>query len=182
VRRYWPGPREGEFLTDALAVYRANFDPASVAAELKRLDEEHTRLWERWRAAPTPRTKAKAKADLDAMEARIEELGKLQQDAGAAITTALRELRELAQAVHDAKEALAGAAGERALRQRAEAVRAVVQRIECTFAATGQTGGGWGKKNARLVKVTVYPVAGDSVEFSADAKGTLLYSSAHSCI
>jgi hypothetical protein len=70
--------------------------------------------------------------------------------------------------------------GERALRQGAEAIRAVVQRIECTFTATGQKGGGWGRKNSRLVKVTFYPISGDPAEFSVDSKGTLKYSSDHS--
>jgi hypothetical protein len=89
---------------------------------------------------------------------------------------------DLRTAIADAKLAMENQAGERVLRQRAEALRAVIQRIECTFTATGQTGGGWGKKNARLARVMIYPVVGDSVEFSADSKGTLLYSSAHSCM
>ena len=63
-------------------------------------------------------------------------------------------------------------AGERSLRQRAEALRAVIQRIECRFIATGAKGSGWGKRNAQLVSVTIYPVVGDSVELSADSKGT----------
>jgi hypothetical protein len=40
-----------------------------------------------------------------------------------------------------------------------------MQRIECIFTATGQTGGGWGKKNARLVTVRFDPVKGDPVKF-----------------
>ncbi len=39
---------------------------------------------------------------------------------------------------------------------------------------TGQSGGGLGKKNARLVAVTFYPVVGDSVALSADSNGTLI--------
>jgi hypothetical protein len=84
----------------------------------------------------------------------------------------------LSQSIRDAKLAMRGDTGDRALRQRAEAVRAVIQRIECTFTATGVTGSGWGKRNAQLAKVTIYPVGGDSVAFSADSKGTLWYSSA----
>ncbi len=37
-------------------------------------------------------------------------------------------------------------------------MRAVIQRIECTFTATGVSGSGWGKKNAQLATVTIYPV------------------------
>jgi hypothetical protein len=42
------------------------------------------------------------------------------------------------------------------------------------------TGGGRGKENARLVEVTLYPVAGDAAGFSVDSRGTSTYSSAHS--
>jgi hypothetical protein len=91
-----------------------------------------------------------------------------------------RQVLDLANFIREARAAMASEAGERALRERAEALRAIVQRIECTFPATGQAGAGWGKKNARLIKVTIYPVVGDSVWFSADSRGTLLYSSAHS--
>ena len=73
-----------------------------------------------------------------------------------------------------------GHAAAGALRQRAESLRAIIHRIECTFTATGQTGGGWGKKNARLATVTIYPVIDDSAEISANSKGTIIYSSAHS--
>jgi hypothetical protein len=64
-------------------------------------------------------------------------------------------------------------AGERALRQRAEKLRAVIQRIECTFTAAGAAGGGWGKRNARLATVKVYPVGGDHLEFSSDRESSL---------
>jgi hypothetical protein len=64
-------------------------------------------------------------------------------------------------------------AGERAMRQRAEALRAIVQRIECTFTATGQSGGGHGRKNARLSKVTIFPVVGDARHFLADSDSAL---------
>jgi hypothetical protein len=60
------------------------------------------------------------------------------------------------------------AVGERALRQRAEALRTVIHRIECTFAATGQTRRGWNKTNTRLVKVTIYPIVGDARHFLAE--------------
>ena len=104
----------------------------------------------------------------------------LLRNAIAVVTQQFRELRDLQQAIADAKVAMKSEAGERALRQRAEALQAVVRRIECTFTATGQTGGGWGNKNARLAKVTIYPVTGDPAAFSSYSKGTLLYSSAHS--
>src|SRR5262249_54002791 len=48
-------------------------------------------------------------------------------------------MNDLQRANADAKLALRREASDRDLRQRAEALRAVVQRIECTFTATGQT-------------------------------------------
>jgi hypothetical protein len=46
-----------------------------------------------------------------------------------------REMLDLQQALGKAKEMKRGT-GERALRQRAERVRVVIQRIECVFTAT----------------------------------------------
>ena len=83
-------------------------------------------------------------------------------------------MHDLQCAIADAEQSMQSEAGERALRQRAEAIRAVVQRMECTFTATGETGGGWGKKNARLTAVKIYPVVGDSAEFPVDSKGRLV--------
>ena len=105
-----------------------------------------------------------------------------EEDAAEVVATHYRQMHDLQLAIANAKLALRSEAGERALRQRAEALRAVVQRIECTFTATGETGGGWGKKNARLATVTIYPVEDDPVEFSADSSATSWYSRAHSCI
>jgi len=92
-----------------------------------------------------------------------------------------REMQELRDAIRRAKASMNGN-GEVALRRRAEAIRQVVQRIECTFEATGKRGGGWGNKNAQLVRVAVYPFSGESAVFSADSKGTLKYDNAHSCM
>ena len=55
-------------------------------------------------------------------------------------------MMDLQRAVADAKLAMSNEAGERALRLRAEALRAVIHRIERAFTATGQTKGGYGKK------------------------------------
>src|SRR5262249_47394237 len=110
---------------------------------------------------------------LAALEARIARLEEQTEDVGEAVAAALNDLRELARAVHEAKKALAAASGERALRRRAEAGRAVVGRVGCTFTATGEGGGGWGKRSAGLVKGAVHPVVGDPVEFPADPKSAL---------
>src|SRR5262249_41960972 len=149
-------------------------------AEIAKLDAEHTALMRGWADLTNPRAKAKADAELARLDDRIKELEQQQQDAAEVVVSQFREMHNLQRAIDTVKAAMRSETGERALRQRAQAVRSVIQRIECTFTATGETGGGWGKKNARLVKVTIYPVVGDPVSFSAGGKGTLLYSSAHS--
>jgi DNA invertase Pin-like site-specific DNA recombinase len=180
ARTYHQTTGEESFVNACLAAYRAEFDPAAVDAEVRRLEAEHTKAMERWADLPTPRAKEKAAKELAALEARIADAERQREDAAGAVAAALQELHDLQDAIHSAKEAMRAEGGASALRRRAEALRAVVQRIECTFAATGMTGKGAGRKNSRLVKVTVYPVAGDSAEFSASAKGTLMYESAHS--
>jgi hypothetical protein len=164
-----PNVATNDFVEACVACYRANFDPAGLTAEIGRLEAEHTAMMEQWADLPMPRAKEKAQERFAALEARIDELKQQQEDAGEVVTTAYREMYDLKMAIAKAKLAMKSEAGEQALRQRAEAIRAVVQRIECTFVATGQTGGGWGRKNARLAKVTIYPVVGDSVEFTADS-------------
>jgi hypothetical protein len=71
-------------------------------------------------------------------------------------------------------------ASEHALRHKAEALRGVIQRIECTFVATGETGAGWGKRNSRLVQVEFYPVVGDSLAFRAGPESPIHAGRAHS--
>jgi DNA invertase Pin-like site-specific DNA recombinase len=170
----------GGFVDACVACYHVNFDPAAVAAEVDRLEAEHTALVEQWADLPTPRAKEKARERFAEVETRIAGLRRQQENVSEVVEQHYRDMLDLQRAIRDAKTALQSGAGERALRRRAEALRAVVQRIECTFTATGETGGGWGKKSALMTKVTFYPVVGDSVELSADSKGTVLYSSAHS--
>jgi len=91
-------------------------------------------------------------------------------------------MHDLQSAIAEAQLALAKETGERALRERAEALRAVIQRIECTFKATGQRGGGWGKRGSELATVTIYPVVGESGEYQGDSRDTVIYSSAQALI
>lgn len=163
-----------------LAAYRANFDPARLTAEIDQLDAEHTRMMEKWAGLTSPLAKEKTAKWIAELDDRIKELRQQQQDISEELTAQYREILDLQQAVAGARKALKGEADERALRHRAEAVRKVIHKVECTFVATGETGSGWGKKNSRLVKVTIHPLVGDSVEFTAESKGTLKYVSAHS--
>jgi hypothetical protein len=112
-----------DFAHDCLELYRAVFNPKATEAELAELDAEHGRQMEKWDRAPTPLYKEKAKARLDALEGRIQELKRQQEDAAQAVSDACRELYELQTAICDAREALRSEGGEHALRRRAEAVR-----------------------------------------------------------
>lgn len=153
-----------------------------MEADRKRLDAEHDDMMRRWGSFPTPRAQAKAAKEIAELEARMDELDKQRENLGQVVAAHYRESNELSLAIVQAQQAMRGQDTERALRQRAEALRAVVRRIDCTFKATGQKGGGWGIKNSNLTSVTIYPIVGEPAAFSADSKGTLLYSSAHSCM
>jgi DNA invertase Pin-like site-specific DNA recombinase len=169
-----PGTSGEAFMDLLISTYRAAFDPAEVAAEVARLDAEHTALTAKWADLPTPLAKEKATKQLEELEGRLKELRNQQQDAADVVVRHYREAGELCRAIIEAQDAMRGKDGERALRQRAQALRAVIQRIECRFIATDHAGGGWGKKSSELVEVTFYPVAGDEVRFYAGPKGALI--------
>jgi DNA invertase Pin-like site-specific DNA recombinase len=176
-----PGTSGEAFFDLLISTYRANFNPAQVAAEVARLDAEHTAVMARWadlRAGSLARQKADEQLTL--LEARIADLRDQQQDTADVVVRHYREAQQLCLAVVNAQDAMRSQSGERALRQRSQALRAVIHRIECRFTATGKTGSGWGKKNSALVEVTFYPVVGDSAAFSADSEGTLHRPSARS--
>lgn len=156
------------FEKDCLAAYRANFDLSAVKTEVEELEAEHTRLTRGWSDLPTPRAKEKAKAELAALEARIAELEKQQEDAAEVVEAAYRELNDLDQAVRDARKAM-GAAD---LRRRAEALRGLLCRIDCEFVATGKKSAGSGNARSKLVSITFHPIAGDAIILTGDgAKG-----------
>jgi uncharacterized coiled-coil protein SlyX len=169
-----------EFVEACVNCYSANFDPSIIETELAKVRIEHDRLVDGWRDLPTQRAKDVAAERLAVLDTRLGELERKREDLGETVFAHFNEMNDLRQAIADAELAMQSTASERSLRQRAEALRAVVQRIECTFTATGKKGSGWGKKHSRLAKVTIYPVVGDSYEFPTGSKGTLLYSSAHS--
>jgi hypothetical protein len=159
--------RPGGFVDAILASYRAHFDPAAVAAEIEKLDAEHTTLTHRYADLPTPRAKEKAKAELTALEGRIEELESQQADAADTVEGHWRQMLDLQHAIAEAKQAMAAEAGERHLRMRAKALSAVIRRIDCTFTATGKTGGGPGNSNAKLMGVTITPSDGEAITYRA---------------
>jgi DNA invertase Pin-like site-specific DNA recombinase len=162
-----------EYVAACCDAYRSVFDPAAVARELAALNAEQARLVERWADLPTQRAKDTAKARLTALDQRITELERQRADVAQEVTTAWAEVYGLQQAIADARQALSSDTGERALRRRAEALRKVIHRIECTFRATGHTTGGWKRKVSELTSVTIYPLVGDARTYKADPESVL---------
>jgi DNA invertase Pin-like site-specific DNA recombinase len=189
IRTYARRQQEGCTVPDKIAdgfaarcveTYRRLFDPAVVDAELAQLREEHDRLVDRLIDMPTQRAKDTVRARLAALDTRMTELEQQRQDAAAVVEQHWREMTELQLAIADAKLAMQDVEGEAALRQLAERLRAVIQRIEVTFAATGKTGGGPGKTNSVPTTVTIYPVVGDSAAFTMSSVNSIYPSTAHS--
>lgn len=126
--------------------------------------------------------KEKAKKQLEALEARIQELGSEGENLAQDVADQYRQAEELCLAIVDARRSLASKKGERANRERAEALRKVIAKIVCYFDETGKTGTGWGKRHTRLAKVVIHPTVGEPAAISVDSTATFMYSSAHSCM
>jgi hypothetical protein len=163
-----------DYVQACLDCYRRTFNPARVAADLAKLDAEHNRLMEKCERMPTKLAVAKVKAELEQVEAKMDSLRRQQTDASAVVEAQLRELSAMQDAIGKARQTLQADNAERAVRQKAEAVRRVIARIDCTFTATGveanksgRRGGGWGKRSSELVRVTIYPLIGEEVTYNA---------------
>jgi hypothetical protein len=165
VRRFTQGNREGAFVAAALDLFRARFDPEAVAAEIKRLDAQHTELTAQCRKLEDPRAIAKTNAELKSLSDRIADLERQQRNIADEIVAALRAVHDLRDQIYAAQKAMRGKAGERALRERAERLRGVLHRIECRFVATDRVRGGWGTKSTRLVSVRFVPYDGKAKEY-----------------
>jgi hypothetical protein len=108
-----------------------------------------------------------ATEELVQLEARINELKNQQVNRSEVVESHYREILQLQLAIADARIAMRkGAGGERALRQRAEALSSVIHRIELSFTAQKKE---WRKKAYRLVRVTIYPLVGEPMEMAASS-------------
>jgi hypothetical protein len=163
---------EYEYVQGLVDLYRKRFDPSAVDAEIAKLEAEYDKLMEGWRDLPTAIAKARAKKRFEEVEARIEQLREQKKDAATVVEEHYHEMETLRDAIEDATKAFQAVSGERALRHKAEAIRKVIQRIECRFVATGKTGGGsWANRGHKLVSVTIYPLVGEPLEL--DSEGAL---------
>jgi len=176
--------RPDDFVSALLDRYRANFDPDAVADELRRLDDQHTKLTKKWADLPTPRSKEKALGELRALEERISELEKQQEDVSATVLDEYRKMQDLAISVTNAYEAMKNRDGEQSLRQRAEALRSLLSRIECEFVVSRTRNlvtivkgthkgkrigkGGPGQARSKLIALHFYPLVGDAMMLPVD--------------
>jgi DNA invertase Pin-like site-specific DNA recombinase len=143
----------GDDFAEAVAdLYSSTFDPEAVKAELAALDAEHDRLTKVWPTLPTERSRAKVKAEMDALEAKMGELERQQAESGAEVCDHYREVQVLSLAIADARQSLASEHGEQALRRKAEVIRSVVGSIVVHFDPDVT-----GNQHSRLVDVEVRP-------------------------
>jgi DNA invertase Pin-like site-specific DNA recombinase len=154
-----------DFPAECVDLYRSRFDPSAVEAELAKLKAEYDRHLDGWADLPTKRAKETAAARLAGLESRMEELEKQRQDAADLVVNGWREMRDLEQAVAEARETMRGESAAHQLRRRAESLRGLLCRIECEFVLTGKKGCGAGGAGSRLAAVSFVPVAGEGVRF-----------------
>ncbi len=171
-----------DYVPSLIGAYERCFNPGNLAAERKRVEAEHDKQVQVWAELPTARAKDKAKHQLEALDARLNELEAQSENLAETVKEHYQQVSDLSDAIDKAERSMRTTEGERAQRQRAAALGEVIDRIVCEFTLTGEKGSGWGKKNTRLTTVTIHPLIGEPATFSADSKGTLLYSSAHSCM
>jgi DNA invertase Pin-like site-specific DNA recombinase len=163
-------PRHFDFVGRLLDSYRRNFDAKAIEVDLAKLDAEHTALMKQWADLPTPRAKDKAKQKLAELEAQMDALEKQKEDAAGVVEKHWHEMHDLQKAIAEARRAMTAEKGERASRRKAEALQSVIERIECTFTATGiKAGRQGGKRSSKLASITFYPLLGEKVVYPARA-------------
>jgi hypothetical protein len=172
--QYRPNLPPNDFVRQCVATYRSVFDHAGIAAEVERLEAEHTALMHRYADLPTPRAKEKAKAELTALEDRIRALEGQQQNVADVIEGHYRQMTDLQDAIRTAREAMQSEEGAQALRRRAEALRGLLVAINCEFVVTGKGLSkhvGPGQARSRLSAVAFLPIAGEVLRFPAADSG-----------
>jgi DNA invertase Pin-like site-specific DNA recombinase len=168
-----PNVASNDFVEMCLTTFNAHFDRDALEAKLVELRAEHDALVNDWRDLPTKRAKDTASAKLTELDAQMAELERQRDFRAETVADYYREMCRLNLAVADARTALRGQTGERAMRHLAQQLRGIIQRIECTFTVTGQTGGGHRRNNARLLRVSIYPLVGEPRHFDADSSKIL---------
>jgi DNA invertase Pin-like site-specific DNA recombinase len=168
-KEMWQGIPEAHEpdIETAADYYRRCFDPQKIDERLKDLEAQHDTLTEQALNVKTERAVAKVNQKLAALEADIKRLEEQKQNLADITLAQWKEIEDLAKAIDEAKEAMESEAGAHALRQKAEALRAILCRIDCEFALTGKKSSGPGQSSSRLVALTFLPIAGESMRIEA---------------
>jgi DNA invertase Pin-like site-specific DNA recombinase len=153
-------------LQSLLALYRANWDPAGLSAEIKALKAELAAKMEEWRDLPKHSViQEQAGQELTELAARIEARRADLRDAASEVEGNYREAEALHLDILDALAARRRGVGPEALRRRAEALRRVLDRVEVGFEATGNGGrGGPGNAHSKPVALTFHLRGGGDIK------------------
>jgi hypothetical protein len=151
-----------------IEVYRRSFDPQKIDQQLADLEAQHDTLTEQALNVRTERAVAKVNQRLADLEDQIKRLEAQRQNLADIALAQWREVEDLSRAVGEAEEAMKSEAGAKALRQKAEALRGILCRIDCEFTLTGKHSSGPGQASSKLVALTFVPIAGDSMRIQAD--------------
>jgi hypothetical protein len=157
--------RERDFIASLLSTYRTHHDGEGLAAEIARLDAKHTSLTAGWADLPTPRAKAKARVELEAIEARMAELEQQRTETAASVEAHYHDMLDLERRISQAAAELARPGGERDHRLLAQKLRGAIRSISCTFEAKDATRRG--QPTAQLVEVEIDPFEGEPVSYSS---------------
>jgi DNA invertase Pin-like site-specific DNA recombinase len=171
-QRYGPEWSLPEFLAACVHTYRGLFDRTRVEAELAKLQADLDRLVDGWKDLPNRRAKDAAKTRLDALDARMKELEHQREDAAEQVVKFWSQVEDLTDAIVQARQTMRDDDSPQALRRKAEAVRAVICRIDCEFVLTGRTVTSPGKARSRVSAVTLLPVTGEPRRVAVDDLGT----------
>ena len=166
-----------------LIAFRDCFSVDAVSQEKEKLEEEHTLLTQQiLNLAPSmKRALEKTNQKLGELESKLAQLEKQEKNLADVAEYHLKQMNAINLAIIQAQREFKN---EGAFRQRKEAISQVIQRIELEFQPRIPTGGGPKAKTSQLTKVIIYPIVGDAIEYQdiPSSSGTLLYSSAHSCM
>jgi len=132
-----------------------NLQEFSLREKYDAMDFEIAKLTESWLDLPTPRAKKHAKERLEALEAEFETLRARLQNAADEYVKAAHDVNSMASAFESASQALNSNSPDR---QKGEAVRQVVGRINATF-------------KDGMVELEIIPVDGETRRYRQHPKG-----------
>lgn len=143
---------------DVETYYRQRFIRVSPALKkrLATLDAEHTARTQAYAGLAGERAKLKANAEILELERQMDEIEGRLKNAADETADARREIVELGEQIEAAEAAIDGSDDRRT----AEAVRQVIERIECTFEPTGKK-----CPTSQLVEVVIFPKSGGSQRY-----------------